>query len=90
MGRHISKERKQIALQMSLLNIQDPMICRYTGISERSLRYMRKTFRETGEVVRTLVCAGRPRILDTLDANVSYCLILVLLMCDSLVPRGMY
>ncbi|KAG1750313.1 hypothetical protein EDD22DRAFT_751727, partial [Suillus occidentalis] len=66
---HISKEQKQIALQMSLLNIQDPMIRCYTDISERSLRYMRKTFRETGEVVRTPVCAGRPRILDTLDAN---------------------
>jgi hypothetical protein len=78
MGQHISKERKQIALQMSLLNIQDPMIRRYTGISECSLCYMRKTFWETGEVVRTPVCAGRPRILDTLDANVSYCLILVI------------
>lgn len=90
MGRHISKERKQIALQMSVLGIRDPMICRYTGISERSLRYIRKTFRETGEVVRTPVCAGRPRVLDSLDANVSYCLILVLLICDSLVPRGMH
>ncbi|KAG2747363.1 hypothetical protein P692DRAFT_201693419, partial [Suillus brevipes Sb2] len=78
MGRHISKERKQIALQMSLLNIRDPTIRRYTGISERSLRYIRKTYRETGEVVRTPVCTGRPRILDTLDANVSNCLFLVL------------
>ncbi|KAG1885934.1 uncharacterized protein F5891DRAFT_916124, partial [Suillus fuscotomentosus] len=38
-------------------------------ISERSLRYLRKVYRETGEVVRTPVCAGRPRILDSLDAN---------------------
>ncbi|KAJ8597102.1 hypothetical protein M405DRAFT_703078, partial [Rhizopogon salebrosus TDB-379] len=33
-------------------------------------RSMRKTFRETGEVVRTPVCASRPRI--SLDANMSY------------------
>ncbi|KAG1843223.1 hypothetical protein C8R48DRAFT_550406, partial [Suillus tomentosus] len=69
MGRYISNERKQVALQMSLLNVKDPTIRRYTGISERSLRYLRKVYRETGEVVRTPVCAGRPRILDSLDAN---------------------
>jgi len=50
------------------------------------MRYMRKTFRETGEVVRTPVCAGRPRILDTLDAIVSYRLSLLLLTCDFPVP----
>ncbi|KAG1859728.1 hypothetical protein F4604DRAFT_1588976, partial [Suillus subluteus] len=44
-------------------------IRRYTGISEWSLRYLQKVYRETGEVVRTPVCAGRPRILDSLDAN---------------------
>src|SRR5882762_8779412 len=36
------------------------------------MRYLRKTFRETGEVVRTPLCAGRPRTLDSLEANVSY------------------
>ncbi|KAG1813702.1 uncharacterized protein BJ212DRAFT_406818 [Suillus subaureus] len=30
--------------------------------------------RVTGEVVRTSVCTGRPRTLDSLDVNVSYCL----------------
>jgi hypothetical protein len=90
MGRYIPKEHKQIALQMSLLNMKDQMIRHYTGISERSMRYIRKTYRETGEVVRTPVCAGRPRILDSLDANVSYCLFSVLLTCDFSVPRGMY
>ncbi|KAG1811051.1 hypothetical protein EV424DRAFT_1286367, partial [Suillus variegatus] len=69
MGRYISKERKQVALQMSLLNVKDPTIRRYTGISERSLRYLRKVYRETGEIVRTPVCVGRPRILDSLNAN---------------------
>ncbi|KAG1888518.1 hypothetical protein F4604DRAFT_1674203 [Suillus subluteus] len=63
MGRYISKERKQVALQMSLLNVKDPTIRHYTGISELM------AYRETGEVVRTPVCAGRRRILDSLDAN---------------------
>ncbi|KAG2369640.1 hypothetical protein BDR07DRAFT_1388022 [Suillus spraguei] len=56
---------------MSLLNVKDPTICRYTGTSERSLRYFRKAYRETGEVMRTPVCAGRPRILDSLGASES-------------------
>ncbi|KAG2040369.1 hypothetical protein BDR03DRAFT_154270 [Suillus americanus] len=44
---------------------KDPMIHHYIRISERSMRYIRKTYRETGEVVRTPVSAGRPRILDS-------------------------
>jgi hypothetical protein len=75
------RERKEVALQMFLLNVKDRTIRRYIGISERSMRYIRKTFRETGEVVRTPACAGRPRILDSLDANVSYHLF-SRLMCD--------
>ncbi|KAG2365558.1 hypothetical protein BDR07DRAFT_1215820, partial [Suillus spraguei] len=66
---HVSKERKQVALQMSLLNVKDPTIRRYTGISEWSLRYLWKVYRESGEVVRTPVCAGQHRILDSLNAN---------------------
>ncbi|OAX30911.1 hypothetical protein K503DRAFT_667529, partial [Rhizopogon vinicolor AM-OR11-026] len=62
-------ERKWLYRSESLLNVKDRTISRYTGISERSMRYIRKTFRETGEVVRTPICAGRPRILDSLDAN---------------------
>ena len=56
---------------MSQKNVSDKKIRRYTGISERSLRYLRKTYRETGEVVRVPVCPGQPRTLDSLDANVS-------------------
>jgi len=40
---------KEVALQMSLLNVKDRLIRHYTGISERSMLYMRKTFRETGD-----------------------------------------
>ncbi|KAG2029641.1 hypothetical protein BDR03DRAFT_880300 [Suillus americanus] len=70
--------------------MKDPTIYRYTGISERSMQYLWKTYRETDEVVRTLVCTGRPRTLDSLDANVSYCLCSVLLICYLSVPQGMY
>ena len=51
MRRHIPKEHKEMALRMSQKNVSDKKIRRYTGISERSLRYLRKTYRETGEVV---------------------------------------
>ncbi|OAX35828.1 hypothetical protein K503DRAFT_696264, partial [Rhizopogon vinicolor AM-OR11-026] len=68
--RHNPKnERKWLYYRCSLLNVKDRTIRRYTGISERSMRYIWRTFREAGEVVRTPVCAGRPRILDSLDAN---------------------
>ncbi|KAG2033536.1 hypothetical protein BDR03DRAFT_827241, partial [Suillus americanus] len=42
---------------------------------------LRKTYRETGEVVRTPICTGRPRILDSLDANMSCCLCSFLKAC---------
>ena len=71
MRRHILKEHKEMALQMSQENVSDKKICHYTGISERSLLYLQKTYRDTGEVVRVPVCPGQPRTLDSLDANVS-------------------
>ncbi|KAF8325604.1 hypothetical protein F5887DRAFT_829027, partial [Amanita rubescens] len=33
----------------------------------RSLKRLRKTYRETGELVQVRVCDGRPRLLDSLD-----------------------
>ena len=53
-------------------NVSDADIHRYIGISSRAMRRLRKTFAETGETVRTPVTSGRPRLLDTLDAVVSY------------------
>jgi len=69
--RHIPQAHKEIALRMSRQGVRDKKIRRYIGISERAMRYLRKTYRDTGEVVRTPVCPGRPRTLDSLDANVS-------------------
>jgi hypothetical protein len=73
MKHHIAKERKEIGLHMSLeLDICDKDIRRLTGISERSMQRIRKNNREIGEVVRIPVCQGRPRLLDSLEANVSH------------------
>jgi hypothetical protein len=72
MRRHIPKEYKEIALHISLhKNITDKDIHRYTGISERAMKHLRKNYRETGEVTQTPVCPGRPRLLDSLEADVS-------------------
>lgn len=81
MRRHIPKEYKEIALHLSLHNnVQDKDIRRYTGISERAMKRLRKTYRETGEVTRSPVCPGRPRLLHGLDADVRDVLSLVVLV----------
>ena len=73
MRRHIPKECKEIAICMSLSGgVSDKLIRRYTGISQRVMKRLRKTFRETGEVVQTLLDVGRPRLIDSLDAAVSH------------------
>ena len=73
MRRHIPKEYKEIAIHMSLNEgVSDKDIRRYTGISRRAMRRLRETYRETGEVVRTPLDDGRPRLLDALDAAVSH------------------
>ena len=72
MRRYISQECKDIALHM-LLNegVSDKNIRRYNGISERAMKRLHRTFHKTGESVRKPLCAGRPRVLDSLDACVS-------------------
>ena len=60
MRRHISKAEKEMALRMSLESfLSDTKIAEYTGIRPRTMRRLRKQFRETGEVVRTPVVSGR-------------------------------
>lgn len=81
----IPKEYKELALHLSLHEaIPDKDICHYTGISEWAMKCLRKTFCETGEVTRTPVCPGRPRLLDSLDADVSNGLILLCLFLSCL------
>jgi hypothetical protein len=76
MRHHIPKEYKDLALHMSLNeNVSDNDVHCYIGISPRAMRCLRKTYRETGETIRTPVSPGRPRLLDTLDALVSHSLL---------------
>lgn len=70
--RHISKELKTIVLRLSEvhgLSTQD--VSRLTEVSDRTVRRIRKLYRDTGDVARTPLCAGRPRALDGLDTMVS-------------------
>lgn len=72
MRRYITKERKEIGLHMSLEeDICDKDIRRLMGISELSMQRIWKNNREIGEVVQIPVCQGRPRLLDSLEMNVS-------------------
>ena len=72
MRRHISKDYKDITLHMSLNEgVSNKNIQCFTGISGRAMERLRKTFRETGGSIRTPICPGRPRILDSLDASVN-------------------
>lgn len=71
MGRAISKAEKEITLRMSLQSgLNDTQIAEYTGIRPRTMRGLRKRFRETGEIVKKPVVSGRPRLLNSLDAMV--------------------
>ncbi|KAH9920784.1 uncharacterized protein B0H18DRAFT_825165, partial [Fomitopsis serialis] len=70
MGHYITKEVKQLALKMSLeRHLSDKWIRDCTGISRRTLKRLRKLYRDTGEVIRKPFATGRPRILDGLDAS---------------------
>lgn len=70
--RHISDETKQIALQMAQEGLPTKAIRDRTGISERSVMRLKRTFRETGSVSRKALVIGRKRMLDILDVCVSY------------------
>ncbi|KAI0782606.1 hypothetical protein C8Q75DRAFT_686486, partial [Abortiporus biennis] len=70
MRRHIPKRDKEIALHMSLHHhLSDTKINNLLGIRPRTMRRVRKNYRETGSVVRTALCPGRPRELDGLEAK---------------------
>ena len=76
MRRHIPKEYKDLAIHMSLNEgVSDDDIYCFIGISQRTMRQLRKTYQETGETVRIPVCPGWPHLLDTLDSLVSHLLL---------------
>jgi transposase len=71
-GRHISDDLKEMALSMSLQGLRDSEVHEYTGISVRSLKRLRCTHRQTGEVSRKPTAAGRPRALTSMHRKVRF------------------
>ena len=68
--RHISDELKEMALSMSLQGLSDSDIREFTGISERSLKRLRSTYRAIGAVSRKPLETGRPRVLTVMEVKV--------------------
>ena len=70
--RHISDDLKEMALSMSLQGLSDSDIREYTGISERSLKCLRSSYRATGTVSRKALDPGRPRVLTAREVKVCH------------------
>ena len=68
--RHISNETKELALSMSLQGTSDLEIRKLTGISERSVKRLRRTYRNSGSVACKPVAPGRPRTLSSMEVKV--------------------
>ena len=68
-GHYISNEVKEMALSMSLQGLRDSEIHEYTGISVRSLKRLRKTHRQIGEVSKKPAIPGRPRNLSSMQTQ---------------------
>ncbi len=66
--RHISNELKEMALSMSLQGLSDLEVHDFTGISERSLKHLQSTYRNTSGVLRK--SPGRFRMLTTIESKV--------------------
>jgi transposase len=86
--RHISNESKEQALSMSLQGISDIEIRKLTGISERSVKRLRRAYRNTSTAVssKPVVAPGRPRLLSSMEVQASYTGIHM--MCMSLTCRN--
>ena len=70
--RHISNDLKEMALSMSLQGLSDSDIREYTGISERSLKRLRSSYRTAGTVSRKALDIGRPRVLTSREVQVRH------------------
>jgi transposase len=69
-GRHISDELKEMALSMSFQGLRDFEIREFTGISVRSIKRLKSTHRQIGEVLRKPIAPGRPRTLTPMHRQV--------------------
>ena len=68
-GCYISDELKEMALSMSLQGLQDSEVHEYTGISMRSIKRLRSTYRKIGQVSRKPVIPGRQRNLTSMQTQ---------------------
>ncbi|KAI0365358.1 hypothetical protein BV20DRAFT_938165 [Pilatotrama ljubarskyi] len=64
--RHIPDEQKELILTM-LAHLSPKKIADVTGISARTIRRVRQTYRETGQVSRKPLVNGRPRELTGVE-----------------------
>ena len=80
--RFISRELKELALASSLRGASTASIEEFYGIKESTMRRLRQTYRQTGDVVRAPVFSGRPRLMDGLNANVSLFSLIFYLVAD--------
>jgi transposase len=67
--RHIPNETKELALSMSLQGMPDVEIRKLTGISERSVKRLRRTYRNTGATSSKPV-VGQSRLLSSMEVQV--------------------
>ncbi|EGO04579.1 hypothetical protein SERLA73DRAFT_128607 [Serpula lacrymans var. lacrymans S7.3] len=68
MRHHIPKEQKILAYKLSCIHgLSNRHVSRYLGISQRTIRRIRKTFRDTGEVGHQPACQGQPCAFDGLE-----------------------
>jgi transposase-like protein len=70
--RRISDDVKQMALAMSLQRIPQSEIRQLTGVSERSLKRLRSSYRKTDAVSAKSVPTGRPRLLTSVEVKVRH------------------
>ena len=89
--RFISRELKELALASSLRGVSNASIEEFYGIKESTMRRLRQTYRQTGDIVRTPVFSGWPRLMDGLNANVRrFALLFCLVANGSSFSRAAY
>ena len=67
----ISRELKELALASSLWGASNASIKEFYGIKESTMRQLRQTYCQAGDVVQAPVFSGQPCLMDGLNANVS-------------------
>ena len=78
----ISRELKEMALASSLLGASNASIKEFYGIKESTMRQLRETYCQTGDVVQAPVFSGQPCLMDGLNANVSHFSLIFYLVAD--------